>query len=416
MQNIPDACKSLLSTFISAQSAALLNKLCGTDFQGNLSPGADTSPYPDDSPSAGDSPGPDDSPYPDNSPSTDNPPLPSSACITYFTSTAYSDGATACANAFQSGTPTTCPAACVSWFKGIPSDCVSYITQYWSGDQISTFNTYCDTNWQGGSPQPNKPSPFPSPSPEPNQPSPFPSPSPEPNQPSPFPSPSPSGPVVNSTFNCTGNYSWVPLDADQASQWGEVYPETGAHAALAGNCSYLYVDEYQTPSGCCSETRVDLFPWWQYDLGSTRQVKGVRLTPPHDDNCILGEDDTQTGPCYNRLVPSLITVGNISLPDFYDSKDYQSLLKSADGNETVAQTGVLAALQQDSSVCNLVTAADVVDAKDKVLDSVNIGCGEGAATDITATTIKGRYVTIGLTTTSPESLALCGIEICVKTK
>ena len=46
----------------------------------------------------------------------------------------------------------------------------------------------------------------------------------------------------------------------------------GAHAALAGNCSYLHVDESQTPSGCCSETQVDLFPWWQYDLGSVMQV------------------------------------------------------------------------------------------------------------------------------------------------
>ena len=46
----------------------------------------------------------------------------------------------------------------------------------------------------------------------------------------------------------------------------------GAHAALAGNCSNLYIDESRSPSGCCSETSVSQFPWWQYDLGSAMQV------------------------------------------------------------------------------------------------------------------------------------------------
>lgn len=229
---------------------------------------------------------------------------------------------------------------------------------------------------------------------------------------SPAPAPAASGLLVPSDFACEGEYSWISLNPSQASQWGEAAPETGAPAALAGKCSSLHTGNEQTHSGCCSETREDMYPWWQYDLGSERQVKGVRLKPAQDITCCLDAACTQPGPCFERLEPSYISVGSLSLPRFYASQNYTDLLASVGGNATQAQPGVLAALEAGSAVCNAVAAVNLVDSTNKAVDYVSLGCSANLANGSPPTPTTGRYVTIIQDTIVPESLALCGIQIC----
>ncbi|GAB4814500.1 hypothetical protein N2152v2_001546 [Parachlorella kessleri] len=226
------------------------------------------------------------------------------------------------------------------------------------------------------------------------------------------PGPAPAEPLAPADFTCEGDFSWIDLTPGQASQWGDAAPETGADVALAGKCSWLHVEDEQTHAGCCAETRVDLYPWWQYDLASERQVKGIRLKPPQDIACCVDAACTQPGPCFDRLEPSVLTVGNVSLPDFYASQDYSDLLAAVVGNTTLAQAGVVVALQAGSTLCNAVTAINLLDSANKAVDHVSVGCGQGLDGGGSATDVRGRFVTITQDTIAQESLALCGIQIC----
>ena len=114
-----------------------------------------------------------------------------------------------------------------------------------------------------------------------------------------------------------------------------------AAAAMASNCSALFLTDGETPSGCCAQTAPDVFSWWQYAFpslmqasllegcscttqqyswpaqnqacarqshrvpaqdgqamsapGFLLQVKGVRLSPPADAACCTGKSAAQGG-------------------------------------------------------------------------------------------------------------------------